>query len=413
MSIKNKIKRGLFYSPVGKIFFAGMAVILSGLCLACDDDEKIIAPEKEKTQTLLMYMPWSSTLTSYFLVNIKDMEKAIQTGILKHERVLVFLATSRTRASMFELVFDEKGDTCIRRTLKDYENHPCTTADGITALLEDMKSFAPADRYSMTIGGHGMGWLFVNGSRSYPLSAETKRTEPLYHWEYTDGPLTRYFGGTSTDTQTDISTLAEGISGAGLHMEYILFDDCYMSCVEVAYELRHVTDHLIASTSEIMAKGMPYEKMGAHLVGEIDYEAICESFHTFYSNYSPPCGTIAVTRTDELETLADIMKEINGRFSFDESLTDSLQQLDGYAPGIFYDYGDYTTRLCTDSTLLYRFNEQLARTVPYHRHTPYYYSAISGRKGKIDRFSGLTISDPSTHKLAQQKGETSWYKATH
>lgn len=412
MNIRDKIKSTRVCSPVGKIFFAGMIIILSGLCSACDDDDDVMT-EKEKTQTLLMYMPWSGNLTSYFLVNIKDMGKAIQTGILKHERVLVFLATSRNRASMFELVYNERGDTCIRKPLKSYENHPCTTAEGIASLLEDMKSFAPADRYSMTIGGHGMGWLFVNKSRSYPLSADTKRTEPFYHWEYTEGPLTRYFGGTSSDTQTNISTLAEGISSAGLHMEYILFDDCYMSCVEVAYELRHVTDHLIASTSEIMAKGMPYEEMGAHLVGQIDYEAICESFHTFYSSYSTPCGTIAVTRTGELEPLAGIMKEINTRFTFDQSLADSLQELDGYTPCMFYDYGDYVARLCPDTAMLNRFNTQLTRTVIHHRHTPYYYSAISGRKEKINRFSGITCSDPSTHRLTQQKDSTSWYKATH
>lgn len=402
------------HSPVRKNFFAGIAVILLGLCFACDDEDDIInAPEQKKTQTLLMYMPWSGNLTSYFLDNINDMGKAIQTGILKNERVLVFLATSSNRAKMFELVYNEKGDTCIRKPLKNYENHPCTTKEGITSLLEDVKGFAPANRYSMTIGGHGMGWIYANKSRSYPLSADTKRTEPLFHWEYTEGPLTRYFGGTSSDTQTDISTLAEGISESGLHMEYILFDDCYMSCVEVAYELRHVTDHLIASTSEIMAKGMPYEEIGTHLVGEIDYEAICECFHTFYSNYSPPCGTIAVTRTDELDSLASIMKEINTRFTFNGLQADSLQHLDGYTPCIFYDYGDYVTKLCQDTTILNRFNDQLNRTVIHHRHTPYYYSAISGRKEKIIRFSGITCSDPSTHRLTQQKSSTSWYKATH
>lgn len=41
-------------------------------------------------------------------------------------------------------------------------------------------------------------------------------------------------------------------------MEYILFDDCYMSSLEAAYDLRHVTRHLIACPTEIMAYGMPY-----------------------------------------------------------------------------------------------------------------------------------------------------------
>ena len=58
--------------------------------------------------------------------------------------------------------------------------------------------------------------------------------------------MTRYFGGVTSDDQTDISTLADAISDAGLKMEFILFDDCYMSSVEVAYDLRHVTGHIIA-----------------------------------------------------------------------------------------------------------------------------------------------------------------------
>jgi len=32
---------------------------------------------------------------------------------------------------------------------------------------------------------------------------------------------------------------------------------------------------------------------------------------------------------------------------------------------------------------------------------------------KINTFSGITISDPSTHSLASKKEETAWYAATH
>ena len=54
------------------------------------------------------------------------------------------------------------------------------------------------------------------------------------HWEYENVPMTRYFGGLNAQYQTDITTLAKGISNAVLKMEYILFDDCYMSSIEVA-----------------------------------------------------------------------------------------------------------------------------------------------------------------------------------
>ena len=225
--------------------------------------------------------------------------------------------------------------------------------------------------------------------------------------------MTRYFGGLNAQYQTDITTLAKGISNAGLKMEYILFDDCYMSSIEVAYDLKDVTDYLIGSTSEVMAYGMPYAEIGQYLIGKVDYADICDGFYSFYSNYSEmPCGTIAVTDCSELDNLATIMKEINHRYTFDPSLTSSLQRLDGYYPVIFFDYGDYVSKLCPDETLVARFNEQLNRTVPFKRNTEYFYSMSRGEV-KINTFSGITISDPSTHSLASKKEETAWYAATH
>jgi hypothetical protein len=88
--------------------------------------------------------------------------------------------------------------------------------------------------------------------------------------------------------------------------------------------------------------------------------------------------------------------------------------MDGYKPVIFFDYGDYAGKLCTDEDLLNRFKAQLDRTVPpqYRRHTPYYYSMGKGAI-KINAYSGTTISDPSTNLKAVKKTETAWYKATH
>lgn len=114
-----------------------------------------------------------------------------------------------------------------------------------------------------------------------------------------------------------MGTLARGIVGAGVKMEYILFDDCYMSSVEVAYELKEATRFLIASTSEMMAYGMPYATVGEFLLGNPDYGSLCEGFHDFYSTYEMmPCGTLAVTDCSELDNMAAIMKvSMTGMFS--------------------------------------------------------------------------------------------------
>ena len=65
--------------------------------------------------------------------------------------------------------------------------------------------------------------------------------------------------------------------------------------------------------------------------------------------------------------------------------------MDGYTPTLFFDCGDYVAKLCTDAGLLARFEKQLERTIPYKRHTDYYYTMNKG-KIKINTFSGATIS---------------------
>ncbi len=218
------------------------------------------------------------------------MEACVSKKGLEHERIIVFMSTSTTEATMFEIIYS-KGK-CERKTLKKYGNPRFTTVEGITGILNDVQEFAPAPVYAMIIGSHGMGWLPADGTQARSLFRMKK------YWEYQKQPMTRYFGGLTREFQTDVSTLARVITGAGIKMEYILFDDCYMSSVEVAYELKEATRFLIASTSEMMAYGMPYATVGEFLLGSPDYGSLCEGFYDFYSTYEiMPCGTLAVTDT--------------------------------------------------------------------------------------------------------------------
>lgn len=172
------------------------------LLVACRENETDEEPFCERT--LFMYLPWSTNLTPYFYTNISDMEKAVREKGLDNERVVVFLSTTSSEASMFEIVY-ENGET-RRNTLKTYDSPAFTTVGGLAAILNDVKSFAPARSYAMTIGCHGMGWLPVHGSRK-SRSAESFKP----HWEYDNAWATRYFGGASSAYQTDISTLAESL----------------------------------------------------------------------------------------------------------------------------------------------------------------------------------------------------------
>ena len=390
-----------------KILLAIFVVVLALNLSSCKKDNRSLRTD----QTLFVYMPWSTNLTTYFHQNLADFETALQGDILKNNRLVVFFATSATEATMFEMIY--KNGENLRTTLKEYNytNPDFTTTAGIASILNDVITFAPAKRYAMTVSCHGMGWLPVSATKGERLGVVDSEK---YHYEYEGVPLTRYFGGTTSDVQAEVTTLAAAIKSVGIKMDYILFDDCYMSTVEVAYDLKDVTNYLIASPTEVMAYGFPYHVIGKYMIGNFDLKGICDGFHEFYKNYVYPYGTIGVTVTAELSNLAAVTKEVNRRFAFDPALLNSVQEMDGYSPVIFFDMGDYVSKLCTDAELLNRFQNQLKRTVPveFSLHTQNYYSASRGVVA-IASYSGVTISDPSVSAKAVGKTNTAWYKATH
>lgn len=410
------------------LLLAAMLVLVA--CHDKNDYEEPVAP----VQTLLMYFPWSGNsmynngLLSHFETNISDMEEVVRYGLPEGCRVLVYLVQpdkqqatdgATARALVGEL-FELKGGAgrVERVVLKHYPNPDMTQAESISVLLRDVRALAPAPRYSMTIGCHGMGWIPATAQNRSSISRERE------YWEYEGVEQTRWFGGTEAIYQTEITTLATGIAQAGMKMDYILFDDCYMSSVEVAYDLREVADYLIGSTSEIMAEGFPYSEIGLLLLGDVDYEGICESFYQYYMERdNHPCGTVAVTVCKELETLAAIMTRINlVGAPLSSAELKQVQVLDGYTPCRFYDLGDYVAHYCKNEMLLAEFESQLERTVPsaYRRHTPTFYSMSGGdipeRPGEtwIKSFSGITTSDPSVSEaVLAAREQTSWWRATH
>ncbi len=379
-------------------------------CSSDDDDDDITPVDNTPKETVFFYMPYSGNLYSYFLQNIKAFETAvINNGGLDRKHLMVFIATSATNAYLYEISYNN--GTCVHDTLKNYyfASADYTTSSGITSILEDVMTESPTADYSMIIGCHGMGWL--------PKSVNTRAGfQPAKRIE--SAHQTRYFGDYSSSSmtyKTDITTLAEGIKATGVKMKYILFDDCYMSNIETAYDLREATDYLIASTSEIMIEGMPYAYIGKSLLDH-DYQGVCDGFYTFYSAYNPPCGTIGVTDCSETENMAYIMKTINTMYPDGLSDISDVQILDGYTPSIFFDFGDYVAHLCQDASLLSTFNAELDKLVPYKAHTAKYYSEYTEKQTTINAFSGLTISDPSqntAYSVTEAKTQTAWYAATH
>ena len=111
------------------------------------------------------------------------------------------------------------------------------------------------------------------------------------------------------------------------------------------------------------------------------------------------------------------MRMINQNFTFADSLRDSLQVLDGFNTPLFYDLGDYVAKLCTNNDIINDFNATLTQVIKAQAHTDSIYSYLyygNPRFIKINRFSGITISDPSRNSVAiKGREKTAWWRDTH
>ena len=393
--------------------------------------EEAFDTDSVNKQTILVFYPWTGSQSSTGLLGyLQNNIDSICDGIidrkgLNNSRVLVFLSDKYNHSMLYDLQYNATTKSVDRVPLKEYEGASYASAEGIADILNEVKTKASALNYALIVGVHGCGWTYASDWSRYPYYARPSVTRPrdnnfsgIQFGPDPNAPLTRFFGSVSlAENAMDISTLAEGIRESGLKMQYILFDACYMSNIETAYELKDVTNYMIASGSEIMAAGLPYRSMWSYLNSATpNYSGIVSTSVNFYKNSSAPFCNLAAIDCRQVEKLASVMKEINAQYQLSASVSlDSIQHLDGFRPNLFYDLETYVDSLHPSGYLLDQFKSQLKLTIKASDHTDEAYTCIySSDSFKIKNYCGITISDPSQHSVAiKGREKTGWWKATH
>ena len=394
--------------------------------------EEAFDTDSVNKQTMLVFYPWTGDKSSTGLLgDLQNNIDSICDGIidrkgLNNSRVLVFLSDKYNHSTLYDLQYNATTKSVDRVPLKEYEGASYASAEGIADILNEVKTKASALNYALIVGAHGCGWTYASDWSKYPDYARPSVTRPrdnnfsgIQFGPDPNAPLTRFFGSVSlAENAMEISTLAEGIRESGLKMQYILFDACYMSNIETAYELKDVTNYMIASGSEIMAAGLPYRSMWSYLNSSTpNYSGIVSTSVNFYkNNSSAPFCNLAAIDCRQVEKLAGVMKDINAENQLLASVSlDSIQHLDGFRPNLFYDLETYVDSLHPSGYLLDQFKNQLKLTIKASDHTDEAYTYIfSPDYIKIKNYCGITISDPSQHSVAiKGREKTGWWKATH
>lgn len=347
-----------------------MAAITASSCSGHDEP-----PAAEKTpRAVLVYMVANNSLGSghYDAADLGEMQIAAKEGDLGKSRLYVYHHGRNSQPVLKEIT--PEGERVV--TLYD-NNVSSVTSQRMARVIADFRNDADALRQGIILWSHGSGWI-ENGivEESVAKSEESREIKPLSFGD--DGG--RYM---------NVTTLAKVLKGKGF--DFIYFDCCYMAGVEVAYELRHCADRIVASATELPATGMPYDETLRYLMKpEAD---LISAARTTFDHYDKKSGqsrtcTISVIDTGGLDRLADATRAVY--MANNATTSDFRPQHFMTSACYIFDFGQYVDDLSAGlPELKAAFHEALDNAVLFKAATPTVWGLLP-----LNHHSGLSTYLP-------------------
>ncbi|MDR0765663.1 MAG: hypothetical protein LBF09_01825, partial [Odoribacteraceae bacterium] len=269
------------------------AVLLVTL-LACHEEDN----SSRVKRTIIVYLAGDNSLNGYMIKNIADMQLGMKQA---DGRLVVYFDGSNAAPELFEIAFTGK-DTAEKRHIVNYPEENSAAPATLQRVLEDAKTLFPADSYGLILGSHATGWLPAN-AKITALSLSERLEE--------ERPPTRTFGEdrSSASAQMDVREMADAIPPG---FDFIFFDACMMSSIEVLHELRDKTRYLVVTPAEIVATGFPYADVLHYFWGDVNsLKKACEYFYNLYDkNQKSSFASIALVDATGLNDLYSIAREV-------------------------------------------------------------------------------------------------------
>jgi hypothetical protein len=409
------------------------AVSLTG-CIPHDQPDP---PVIKASRVFLMYDNIDNAYDNPFTENVNAAGEAVAEGALDpDERVVVFHRNYRVpgetplyRSVIYELVKDALGEGFNKRMWKIYaegENASLDT-ETIAAVVGDVRSLIPADHYGFAFGSHGRGWIPKSNTVRIARQrggGDTPSGHPFAELlELPEDPQTRFLEGYGQ--KLDISEFIDALDGEQddrWKWDFILLDDCFMASVEALYEMRDLADYFIASPTEIMMTGFPYDRVVRRIFEDwSDLAGVGADFVDAYESGEMNVrrsATVSVVKSSELEGLAGAIRNFNLKLN-ELTSVEGIQYYEGFATPahVFYDLDDYlnTIRGSVMPAEYNAFRAQLDRTVIFRDHTETFYSAFPTTFGTtipVTHYSGLNVFIPwsGTSAFISDYRQTEWYR---
>jgi hypothetical protein len=218
-----------------------------------------------------------------------------------------------------------------------------------------------------------------------------------------------YSFGKSKDGEMEIIDLAEAIPQ---NLDFIIFDACLMSGIEVLYQLRNKTKIIIASPTEILVAGFPYkETISLLMTAKPNYGEIALKYMEYYKNGNGnlQSASISVIDVGQLEKLADLLrKALKEEINFTCPNREFIQRYDSKEPALLFDFEDYLKYAIMDENNLMALKKHISKAVIYNDFTPYFLDEFS-----IEKSCGMSVYIPFENDVLYEYYRLlDWYKDT-
>lgn len=365
---------------------------------------------------VLVYMVADNDLDYFAIQNINEMEKGLLYSPNSDLYVYIDRASNAKPSHPYLMkIKPDTTDKVISEIVKTYPEQNSADAQVLKKVINDTKDISNTSFNSLglILWSHGSAWLPSGASINSNRGNIIDSTKTLSHLK--SFSIDTKLNNNSTDTaEMDIKDLAHALNGYSF--DFIIFDACFMSTIEVAYELRNSTKYLIASPTEILSSGFPYRKITPLLFDELfQPKEIANTYFNFYLGQKGvlKSASIAVIDTKKLDVLASFVYQINSKYSSKIITTiDSIQQFDRQNVYLLFDLKQtlsYQLNVLNDNQMKESFNNVWSDCILYESHTINILGTL-----KLNNCNGIStfIPNPRQTNLFNYYKTLSWYKAS-
>lgn len=280
-----------------------MVTVLFVACASENDDP--VDPENPNNENIYQQIPGRRTIIAYITAD-NNIDKELSGDITE----MIEGSKSMPEDCRLLIFADIKGqmpyiahiDNGTLKKVKEYDNDFYSTSpDSMRNIFQWIIDNYPSSEYGAVIEGHGTGPLIRTDTVA-------SRLVSLHAYGY---DATGEESATSTNKWMNIPSMATALNnvkdsnGNPLKLSFIFFDCCCFQTAEVAYELRHTADYIIAPVCETPGEGANYKNM-VPVLCENDAGITAKDIVNTYANESELC--ISAVRTDKMDALCNATK---------------------------------------------------------------------------------------------------------